>query len=906
MNLSKVQAQYTTSTVKSTVVTIVTTIDIKQEKISMYKNFLMLDKLVDKVNIIENRLKMLNKLVGASEDSLKSSSSTNDKTKKCQPAACGLAHQKNKQNVKKNEKEIKRNCTNLTLASSDLVCPMNGQWEKEVEKGYNWFSHSMTTPTGQEGEEYSWFSHRRTPRFLDNKVEDQSNKGCPMNGQWEKEEEMGYNWFSHSMTTPTGQEGEEYSWFSHRRTPKSFCHKLEDSNIKSCHKLEDISNKSCPMNGQWVKEVEKGYNWFSHSMTTPTGQEGVEYSWFSHRRTPWFPCYNLEDPNNKCCPMNGQWEKEEEKGYNWLSHSMTTPTGQEGKEYSWLSHRRTPRLPSNESEDLNKCCPMIGQWENEVEKEYNWFSHSMTTPTDHEGEEYSWLSHRRTPTKVSYYWAIKHKVVNKAVKMTNGNRNMKALKIMHWNMGSKYWVRKQEVLQATMDEHKPDIMYITEANLFLEDPDYSLVVEGYKLVKPKTWENPDLEYARIVMLIKTDISFELLADNMDHDISTIWVKIIRKGNRKLIVGGLYREHRHLKQNNEISAEPRSQDDRWRRTLAQWTAATAGCDSIVIGDTNLDHNKWNQPEQAHKNMVEATKMAIETKGFIQLIEGCTRFWPGVDDSLLDHCWSNFPQKVLNKFNITDSTSDHNIIGVTVRVKGMVDCRHEFKKRKWTNFSQDRYIEKISQINWNEMYSCSNVNLAWDFFETNIKEVLSTEAPILKVQPRGSFKSWVSNSTKEKMKLRDTARDKAKATGDVEKWIEYRKLRNQVTKDVKNDRRKHFSDKYDECDVNNDVAKLYKIAKQQLGWNMNGPPTTLIQGGRTITSPQQLAQTQMEYYHSKNLKLLESVQETPDIDPLETLRKNFEKWRQVNHHSPRLDLQEITAATTANLIKKLGDS
>ena len=35
------------------------------------------------------------------------------------------------------------------------------------------------------------------------------------------------------------------------------------------------------------------------------------------------------------------------------------------------------------------------------------------------------------------------------------------LKILEWNMGSTHWIRKQELIQATVDEQCPDIFFIT-------------------------------------------------------------------------------------------------------------------------------------------------------------------------------------------------------------------------------------------------------------------------------------------------------------------------------------------------------------------------------------------------------------------------------------------------------------
>ena len=47
--------------------------------------------------------------------------------------------------------------------------------------------------------------------------------------------------------------------------------------------------------------------------------------------------------------------------------------------------------------------------------------------------------------------------------------------------------------------------------------------------------------------------------------------------------------------------------------------------MVVGDMNLDFLKWGTPEQAHEHMVTDTKDNIETLGYMQIVEGATRFW-----------------------------------------------------------------------------------------------------------------------------------------------------------------------------------------------------------------------------------------------------------------------------------------
>ena len=58
---------------------------------------------------------------------------------------------------------------------------------------------------------------------------------------------------------------------------------------------------------------------------------------------------------------------------------------------------------------------------------------------------------------------------------------------------------------------------------------------------------------------------------------------------------------------------------------------------------MDYARWQTPDQGHAQMVIETKDSLETKGFVQIIEGITRLWPGTTDSLIDHLWTNSPPK-----------------------------------------------------------------------------------------------------------------------------------------------------------------------------------------------------------------------------------------------------------------------
>ena len=141
--------------------------------------------------------------------------------------------------------------------------------------------------------------------------------------------------------------------------------------------------------------------------------------------------------------------------------------------------------------------------------------------------EVHWFTNLVGKQTLKSNWSMKHKERNKLVKIINGNIVKKTLRIFHWNLGSRFWKWKQDKIQSIVDVVNSDIMYISEANIFKADPEHELNIVGYNLELPLTWKNPRLEYARIALLIKQDLNYELLPQHMETDISTMWLKLNR-------------------------------------------------------------------------------------------------------------------------------------------------------------------------------------------------------------------------------------------------------------------------------------------------------------------------------------------------------------------------------------------
>ena len=323
---------------------------------------------------------------------------------------------------------------------------------------------------------------------------------------------------------------------------------------------------------------------------------------------------------------------------------------------------------------------------------------------------------------------------------------------------------------------------------------------------------------------------------MNSDIASIWVKISQPGARNVTVGGVYREHRYLHQQDDSSALPAAQLARWNSFLKQVEKASRDSCCNVIGDVNLDFQRWEDPVQKHADMVTATKTTMEMQGLSQLVSGITRSWPGQSDSTIDHFWTNASDRIISCTNEVKAAGDHNYIAATIRIKGQDDRRLETKSRSYKHFDPISFNALLSQYEWEEIYEIDNADLASDFVESKIVTVLDSMCPLKAKQHRCNVKPWVTEETKNLMSERDNARETARISNLPENWRHYRELRNTVNKQLDKDKNKYFKDKYEKHLKENDTAATYNTAKFQTGWKSAATPVSFLVDGIRITAPQ----------------------------------------------------------------------
>ena len=330
----------------------------------------------------------------------------------------------------------------------------------------------------------------------------------------------------------------------------------------------------------------------------------------------------------------------------------------------------------------------------------------------------------------------------------------------------------------------------------------------------------------------------------------------------------------------------------------------GGDTIVLGDLNLDHMKWQTPEPHHRQMIDMIKTQLETLGFAQLVTGVTRTWKGQTSSLLDHCWTNCGPRIASCRNIIRGYSDHNLVEVICRLKGLNKAPKEMIKRQRHNFNLETFRKKASELDWTDVLTSDNVDLSYDYFENKMKKLLEEVSPLKKIQLTNKHKSWLTAETRIKIQNRNLKKDEARLSNLDSSWKDYKKLRNECTNLLRKDRMNSYKKLHEKIDETNDTKELYKQVKSQLGWNSGKTPESFLVDGIAVNSPKKLANVQLKYFNNKITKLIDNLPPQTG-DPCRYLLKALAKWRTKSNRT-EFKIREITQLETVQLLKKMGNS
>ena len=356
----------------------------------------------------------------------------------------------------------------------------------------------------------------------------------------------------------------------------------------------------------------------------------------------------------------------------------------------------------------------------------------------------------------------------------------KGLHIAHLNVRSMFGGHKFDMLKQQIKLSGVSVFTLSETWLNNTIPNNLLEIEEYTLVRAdRAWgeTNGGKMYKRgggLACYIKKDIKFsesKLAHLNVSsQELEMLWINLSLDNVRPIVIVTIYRPP----QGNYTKCCDIISEAFERANLKDNT------DIFLLGDFNIDFRDRNTP--SYKELDFITK----SLSLREVIKSPTRvsFREGVKtEKAIDLIFTNSDfishTETLN-FNI----SDHLGILVTRKRIATKAEKVNFRGRSYRNYRKETFQDRLVGTNWAPFYNCRDPNKMWKFMYKVISEEIEAMCPIKSFRVDEFKEVWMTNEAVEAIRDKDRLLKRAKRSGKEEEWLEAKRVRNRVGRDIEN--------------------------------------------------------------------------------------------------------------------------
>ena len=335
-----------------------------------------------------------------------------------------------------------------------------------------------------------------------------------------------------------------------------------------------------------------------------------------------------------------------------------------------------------------------------------------------------------------------------------------------------------------------DIFGVTETHLNDDDSVSIVYIPGYTFVnKPRVKGRG----GGVGVYISNRIPYHRRFDLENDTVECIWLEITYPKTKSFLIGIIYRPP------DTSDYLPPNFNNLLDDVLT--LISVEGKELSLLGDINCNYLD-------KKNNVEV-KSIFTLYGLNQLITVATRVTENTS-TLIDVILTNEPSRVTMSTVIPCDISDHNIIGYVRKINfqrfpAKLKSHRDYKKYDVNEFRKD-----VKSINWQHLYSTSNVNLAWKSFKSLLLEKIDKHAPMISKRIQGRNCPWLSEELKRELNKKDQLLRKARASKKEFDWSAYKIQRNRS-----NTLLRRTKNKYHQSVLNDNLGnpdKFWKTIKE----------------------------------------------------------------------------------------------
>ena len=483
---------------------------------------------------------------------------------------------------------------------------------------------------------------------------------------------------------------------------------------------------------------------------------------------------------------------------------------------------------------------------------------------------------------------------NKLLHSKYGNRvKTFGIKCLHFNKGNSHFKNKVNDIQILIDKFSPDIITISEANLYKTDLMSINQFSGFKFIYDNFWNT--IGWSRQIIMIKKDTEYIHRTDLEITNQAIIWIEIPLINSNNLIIAGGYRQWQFPKiVNVSNSGSASNQKLRWDGFLSKYKIAVdEGKDICTFMDDNINTLPYaDYSNRMHiRDMKESLESFANDNNIAILNDEPTRFLSGVDPSCIDHITTNCPEKFYNTNTIKTTISDHCCLVTNYKNKKI---KYQPKKIKIRNFKNLTKIKLENAIihnqNLNTIFNYNEPDTIANIFQLEMNSIIDLIAPLKVVNFKKNYAPYLSDEIKTELKNINNLLTNAIKSKNQDDWRLYRHEKNTLNKKIDEAKTIFLKNKLGH------PSKGWKVLNEFKGNSKAHPPSKLLHKNKLISSPKAIADIQNQFYVKKIKEIRKSFSKS-DISPIKILEKLRPRVKNKLHIPP------ITISKTIKIIKKL---
>ena len=324
-----------------------------------------------------------------------------------------------------------------------------------------------------------------------------------------------------------------------------------------------------------------------------------------------------------------------------------------------------------------------------------------------------------------------------------------------------------------VNELKPDVIFGTETWLKNDINDCFIDIPGFKTFRKDTQEIR----GGVIIMVREHIEVELCNEINSLNVKdTLWLWIKRKNCVDDLFGVVYRKGDASDEYNDM-------------ILQQFEIASRICKGKILinGDFNLPKIDWVN------GFVDDTDSSFSHKFydklcdlfFTQHVLEATRQRGNNIPSCLDLVISSNETYVNNVEVLCPiGKADHSVLTWDFQMSNERKCEKDIFRFDYKAADYNKLCQLLAEKDWNIVTNATDVNVAWDFFQNCINDVVNECVPLVKINNGQKINPpWFNAGVKRSVRRKYFAWKRYQECKNYIRYQEYVKQRNAASKKVR---------------------------------------------------------------------------------------------------------------------------